>query len=134
MRQQSLSTLPQGNIPVFDGQILEYNSFIHSFENIIESKTDNIGDRLQFLVQFTRGQAQRLVKSCEYMSPNRGYQRAKELLKENFGNEYKIFCAYLEKALSWPQIKSEDSRSLLDCHVLKELLQCNGGNGIHGET
>lgn len=30
-KQQLLSTLPKGNIPLFDGQILEYRSFIHSF-------------------------------------------------------------------------------------------------------
>lgn len=90
------------------------HSFIHSFENMIESKTDNNRDRLHFLIQYTKGQAQSLVESCEYMSPDRGYQKAKMLHKENFGNEYRISCAYLEKTLSWPQIKSEDSRALQD--------------------
>ena len=112
VKQQLLSTLPQGNIPAFDGHTLEYKSFIHSFEHCIENKTDNSRDRLQFLIQFTRGQAQRLVTSCEYMSPDRSYQKAKRLLKENFGNEYKLSCAYLEKALSWPLVQSEESRSL----------------------
>ncbi|XP_052470971.1 uncharacterized protein LOC128027405 [Carassius gibelio] len=129
MKQQLLSTLPQGSIPLFDGQVLEYKSFIHSFENMVESKTDNNKDRLQFLIQYTRGPAQRLVKSCEYLSQDRGYQRAKELLKENFGNEYKISCAYLEKALSWSQIKSEDCKSLQDyamflrscCNAMEEM-------------
>ncbi len=129
VKQQLLSTLPQGSIPPFDGQIMEYKSFIHCFENMIENKTENNRDRLQFLIQFTKGQAQKLVKSCEYMTPDRGYQKAKELLKVNFGNEYKISCAYLEKALSWPQIKSEDSRSLQDyamflrscCNAMEEM-------------
>lgn len=87
MKQQLLTTLPQGNIPLFDVQVPEYKSFIHSFENTIERKTDNNRDRLQFLIQYTKGQAQRLVKSCEYVSPDRGYQKAKQFLKENFGNE-----------------------------------------------
>ncbi|XP_042566272.1 uncharacterized protein LOC122133673 [Clupea harengus] len=129
MKQQLLTTLPQGNIPLFDGQVLEYKSFIHSFENMIEQKTDNNRDRLQFLIQYTKGQAQRLVKSCEYMSPDRGYQNAKQLLKENFGNEYKISCAYLEKVQSWTQMKSEDSKMLQDyamflrscCNAMEEM-------------
>ena len=50
VKQQFLSTLPQGSIPLFDGQILEYKSFIHSFESMVESKTDNNRDRLQFLI------------------------------------------------------------------------------------
>ncbi|KAM7393992.1 hypothetical protein PAMP_020821 [Pampus punctatissimus] len=129
MKQQLLSTLPQGNIPTFDGQVLEYKSFIHSFKNMIEQKTDNNRDRLQFLIQYTKGQAKRLVQSCEYMAPERGYQKAMQLLKENFGHEYKISCAYLEKALLWPLIKPEDSKSLQDyamflrscCNAMEEM-------------
>lgn len=121
--------LPQGSIPIFDRQILEYKSFIHSFENMIESKTDNNRDRLQFLIQYTKDHAQRLLKSCEYMSPDRGYQKAKQLLKENFGNEYKISTTYLEKTLSWSLIKSEDSKYLQEyamflrscCNAMEEL-------------
>ncbi|KAL7849251.1 hypothetical protein SRHO_G00208740 [Serrasalmus rhombeus] len=44
---------------------------------MIERKTDNNGDRLQFLIQYTKGQAQRLVKSCEYMAPDRGSHPSK---------------------------------------------------------
>ncbi|XP_061753152.1 uncharacterized protein LOC133550969 [Nerophis ophidion] len=112
VKQQLLSTLPQGSVPFFDGNILEYKSFIHSFEHMVESKTDNDKDRLQFLIQYTKGHAQKLIKSCEYMSPDRGYQKAKRLLKENFGHDFKIACAYLDKVQTWPQIKAEDSKSL----------------------
>ena len=70
-----------------------------------------------------------MVKSCEYMSPDRGYPKAKQLLKDNFGNEYKISCAYLEKVLSWTQMKSEDSKMLQDyamflrscCNAMEEM-------------
>ena len=36
MKQQLLTTLPQRNIPLFDGHVLEYKSFIHSIEQNIE--------------------------------------------------------------------------------------------------
>lgn len=129
VKQQRLHSLPKGNITVFDGNILQYKSFIHSFEHIIENKTDNNQDRLQFLIQYTKGQAQELVKSCQHMDPNRGYGKARQLLKEHFGNEYKISCAYIEKALSWPTIRSEDSRALQDfalylrgcCNAMEQL-------------
>ncbi len=114
VKQHILSTLPKVDIPVFNGEILQYTSFIHSFEHMVERKTENNQDRLQLLIQYTRGQAQRLVKSCEYMSPSKGYKTAKKLLKENFGNEYKISCAYMERANSWPAIKPEDSKALQD--------------------
>ncbi len=46
------------------------------------------------------------------MTPSRGYQKAKQLLKKHFGNEYRISCAYIEKAPSWPSITSEDPKAL----------------------
>lgn len=112
VKQQLLSTLPRGEIPTFSGEILQYRSFLHSFEHIIESKTDDNEDRLHFLIQYTRGLPQELVRSCQHMSPNQGYQKAKQLLKEHFGNAYKISCAYIEKALFWPSIKPEDPKAL----------------------
>lgn len=61
---------------------------------------DNNRDRLQFLIWPPKGREQRLVKSYEYIFPERGYLKAKMLLQEKFGNQYKIYCAHLEKALS----------------------------------
>ena len=46
------------------------------------------------------------------MDVNRGYQKAMQLLNKHFGNAYKISYAYIEKALSWPSIKSEEPRAL----------------------
>jgi hypothetical protein len=36
------------------------------------------------------------------------------MLSELFGNAFKISCAYIEKALLWPAIKSEEPRALQD--------------------
>ena len=63
-----------------------YYSFILSFEHAIESKTDNNRDRLHFLQQYTKGPAQELVRSCQLMSEQRGYPKAKSLLHEHYGN------------------------------------------------
>lgn len=41
------------------------------------------------------------------MPNDQGYDRAKYLLKEHFGNEMKIGAANMEKALSWASIKAE---------------------------
>lgn len=65
-----------------------------------------------FLEQFTRGQPRELVRSCQHMIPDRGYQLAKELLQEHFGNEYRIAAVYMEKALAWPAVRAEDVRAL----------------------
>lgn len=68
-------------------------------------------------------------QSWQHMIPDRGYNLAKELLQEHFGNEYKIAAAYIEKALVWPAVKSEDLKALQAyslflcgcCNVMEEL-------------
>lgn len=51
------------------------------------------------------------------MDGEQGYLRAKHLLHEHYGNEYKLSTAYIEKALHWPGIKPEDPKALNE-HVL----------------
>lgn len=46
------------------------------------------------------------------MDPGQGFPEAKRLLKECFGDKYKISIAYLNKALNWPTIKSDDTKAL----------------------
>lgn len=128
VQQQLLMSLPSRDIPAFDGDPLQYRSFIRAFEHSIESKA-NKADCLYFLEQFTKGQPQELVRSCLHMMPERGYALAKSLLHEHFGNEFKIATSYIEKALAWPSVKSEDVKALQAyslflrncCNVMSEL-------------
>jgi len=110
--QQNHSLLPKREVPVFDGNPLSYQSFIHAFKFLIEDKTSNSQDRLYFLEQFTTGQARALVHSCLHMEACRGYTEAQQLLKKHFRNEMKIANAYIEKALNWTTIKVDDGKSL----------------------
>ncbi|KAI4884310.1 hypothetical protein NFI96_008914, partial [Prochilodus magdalenae] len=112
VQQQRLSSLPPQNIPTFKGDPLDYILFTRAFEHGVESRTENSRDRLYFLEQYTTGQPRDLVQSCFHMKPDEGYCEAKRLLKEYFGNEYKISVAYMDKALNWPDIKADDSEAL----------------------
>ncbi|XP_060753769.1 uncharacterized protein LOC132864368 [Neoarius graeffei] len=123
IKQQKLSTLPSPNIPVFKGDPMEYHLFMRAFEHCIENKTENSKDRLYYLEQHTCGQPNDLVRSCLHMDPERGYPQAKKLLKERFGDKYKISMAYLDKALNWPTIKSDDAKAL-EAYALF-LINCN---------
>lgn len=128
VNQQRLLSLPPRDIPVFEGDPFQYKAFIKAFEQGVEDKASE-ADRLYYLEQFTRGQPRELVQSCQDMDPERGFIVAKALLQEHFGNEYKIANAYIEKALTWPAMKSEDGKSLQAyglflrgcCNVMEEL-------------
>ena len=112
VKQQGQFTLPPVTIPIFKGDPLDYQFFIRAFEYGIERKTESCQDRLYFLEQFTLGQPRELVRSCQYMHPDRGYIEAKKLLRKHFGDDHKIAISYLDKAVSWPVIKTEDAEAL----------------------
>ena len=60
-QQQNKIDLPQQGVPIFDGDPMEFNTFVRAFENIIESKTSNNSQKLYYLEQFTSGDAKELV-------------------------------------------------------------------------
>lgn len=128
VQQQRLSSWPVRDIPLFDGDTLQYISFMRAFEQGVQEKASN-SDCLYYLEQFTLGQPRELVRSCLHMTPEYGYAKAKQLLQEHFGCKYKTASAYIERALSWPIIKTEDVGALQAyslflrgfCNMMEEL-------------
>ncbi|XP_042631004.1 uncharacterized protein LOC122148580 [Cyprinus carpio] len=116
VQQRNISLLPHRDIVSFDGDPLQYQCFIRSFEEVVEKRANNYGDCFYFLEQYTRGQPRELVRSCQHMASKQGYLKGKGL-KEHFGNDVKISSAYTDKVLSWKSIRPEDSKALQDYHL-----------------
>ena len=112
VHNQIRSKLPQPRVPVFDGNPMEYCSFICTFDSFIESRTYSSPDRLYYLEQFTPGDVKEIVRSCHHLPSEEGYNEAPWLLKKKFGEEYRIASAYEERALSWSSITHEDGLAL----------------------
>lgn len=104
-------------MPVFEGDPLKFKMFMQAFRHCVEEKAASKGNCMYFLERYTRGRPHDLVQSCLHMSAERGFETAKALLKEHFGNETKITAAYMEKVLNWPVVKAE-SVSLLQDYAL----------------
>ena len=123
-QQQSVMALqlPQPTIKVFKGDPLEYCDFIRSFEHLVEEKTLSPSARLYYLIQHTTGSVQDLMKSCLAMSPEQGYEEAKKLLKERYGQNYRIAAAQIRHLTDGPLIKSEDGNALLQYSI--QLTSC----------
>lgn len=114
---------------------MEYKSFIGAIEHGIESRTNDNRDHLQFLLRFTSGQPHELVKSCIHMEPSAGYTKAKQMLKEFFGDDFKIAEAYIKEALDWPAFKPEDGVAVVSAVLLiipHRLLQHHERYQLHG--
>ena len=56
------------------------------------------------------------------MSPEQGYEEAKKLLKERYGQNYRIAAAQIRHLTDGPSIKSEDGNALLQYSI--ELTSC----------
>ena len=52
------------------------------------------------------------MRSCNFLPPQRGYKEARRLLRKKFGDDYRIAAAYENKALNWPEVRTEDSIAL----------------------
>ena len=111
-------SLPNVEVPVFSGDPVEYCHFLRSFENLIENKTPSFSSRLFYLVSYTSGEGQQLMRSCLTMNPEAGYVEAKRLLKEKYGQNYNIATAYVNRITTAPPIKSEDNVALRSFLVL----------------
>lgn len=70
--QHKQATLLAREIPTFEGNPLDYKSFMQAFEHGIEAKTSSSEDRLYYLEQFTSGQPRDLVRSCFHMGAQKG--------------------------------------------------------------
>ena len=105
-------TLPQPEVLTFTGDPIEYCSFIRAFESMIEAKTASPSSRLYYLVQYTAGDVQELMRSCLAMDSDRGYQEARKLLAKRYGQPYKIASAYVDRVTNGSAIKAEDGTAL----------------------
>ena len=104
--------LPQPEIPTFSGDPIEFQNFICAFENLIEFKTENDSARLYYLIQYMTGNVRELMRSCLSINEHNGYVEARRLLKQKYGQNYKIATAYVDRVTNGPSIKSEDGEAL----------------------
>ena len=104
VNQQRASTLPSQEPPVFKGSYFDYPTFIAAFDAMIEKKVDSEKDKLYFLSKYTSGKAHEVVKGFLTWDSDQGYEEARKLLAQRFGNPFRVAEAYKAKLRNWPQI------------------------------
>ena len=105
--------LPSAELSVFSGEPIRYYHFITAFKTLIESKEVDNRRCLFYLAQCISELAQDLVNSCLYISDsNKALERAKMLLKENYGQSYQITSAFISKLTYGPTLCSANTAEL----------------------
>lgn len=89
---QMSSKLPKLNLPLFDGDILQWQQFWDHFSSNIDQRNISDVDKLLYLKSSVRGEAKKTIDGFE--TTNKNYQIAVTTLKERFGKESRIIDAH----------------------------------------
>ena len=106
------SLLPHLALSKFTRDPIEYNTFIQGFNSQFDKKLSSNADRLRYMEQYLEGEAKELIKGCFYMDPDSGYAKAKTLLKEKYGDPYRISNAFMKEVTEWLILKPYDDAGL----------------------
>ena len=122
--------LPKTELMTFDGDPLKYWMFMRAFQNSVERETIDSNAKLMRLLQYCTGKALKVIQSCAVMEPDVGFAKAKELLRERFGNDYTILETWIQRMSEYQNIKPSDREGLQeysdDLKGCKDTLQAMG--------
>ena len=94
--------LPKCELQKFDGDPLQYWVLIRSFDATVGNTSVDDSVKLNRLFHYCIGDALAVIRSCVVMEPKAGYMKARELLRDRFGNDYKISEAWVQKLTEGP--------------------------------
>ncbi len=107
-------SLPKSTMMEFSGDPLDFWLFMNTFDSCVGSLNVSDAAKLTRLLEYCKGKANRVIKPCALMAPTAGYQRARELLVERFGNEYQISRAWIKKVSDGPPVRANSGDDLQD--------------------
>ena len=79
------------------------------FHEVVEKRIDDPRGRSARLLKYTSGDAKEMIKYCVQEPPTMGYQHAKKILVEKYGNPYHVMVEYRKEIKAWPIIRSGDA-------------------------
>ena len=106
--------MPKFGMVKFTGDPLKYRLFINAFDSKVgRSNADDI-TKLMLLHENCVQKPKELVEKCIGLGPDGGYGRARELLKERYGDDYTISQAWVKKVTAGSPLGPRDYRKLLE--------------------
>jgi hypothetical protein len=107
--------LPKAEIEPFDGNPLNFHCFFALFDESVDRVLEDDRIKLTRLLQFTRGKANEAIRSCILVGGSRGYQKAREILLERFGDNHLISEKVIASLKNGRNVRTaEDLQQLAD--------------------
>ena len=108
VKQQSA---PDVDLDVFDGNPLEFHYFMTLFHALVEKKIEGPRGRLTRLIKYAKGDPEEMIKHFFQQPAALGYDNAKKMLQQKYGNPCSIMSMYRKGIKAWPQLKNGDGGS-----------------------
>ena len=86
----NLLSIPKLEIDKFDGNPMDYKTFIAIFNETVASKVTDDNIKLTRLLQYTCGPAKDAIRNCSMLGGSKGYTQALDILSSRFGNDHLI--------------------------------------------
>lgn len=111
----SLVNLPKIELEVFDGDPLKFHSFLAIFDENVHNVVTDGRMRLTRLLQYTTGRAKEAIRSCALQGGAAGYDRARKILLNRFGDDHIIAEHIIKRLKNGKPVKSPtEVRQLAD--------------------
>ena len=121
--------MPKRELLTFEGNPINYWTFINNFETNIGKRVCDAESRLTYLVQHCTGKARESIKNCVIIqNKDEAYKKAQEILRTRYGQRHVIAHAYINRLISGPQLKPSDSSGLSELSLQMQNCQLTLGN------
>ncbi|VDO71443.1 unnamed protein product [Schistosoma margrebowiei] len=103
--------LPKKGMIWFDGNLMNYWSFIRSFEDCFDESV-GFRSRLNYLIEHCGGGFKATIVHCALLEPEEGYCKSLELLEETCGQKHVVAHSFICMMLDIPTVKGTNPNNL----------------------
>ena len=107
--------VPRVEIQSFNGAAASYMTFVAVFDEVVGNVNISGQAKLTRLLQFTTGTARDAIDCCALIGGDQGYDEARRIIRERFGNPYIITTALIDKLKQQKEVRTPSAlRTLAD--------------------
>ncbi|VDP92236.1 unnamed protein product [Echinostoma caproni] len=105
--------LPNMELAPFDENPSIYWRFIREFDNFVDCRISNPGQKFLYLKHYCRGKARDAIEECVMLPKELGISRARDILKELFGQPFHVARTLIDWVLAEARKARNEPKSLV---------------------
>ena len=107
--------LPKVELDKFDGNPLEYLTFIAVFDEVVDNTVMDGQLKLTRLLQYTSGSAKAAIRNCSLIGGESGYSQARDILHNRYGNAHLVSQKLISELKTGKRVvNADDLQQLAD--------------------